>query len=127
RGGGGAGSRSGPWTRPPCTSNPTPRPGVRGRGRERSCLGVLPSGILSRVRILYGVVGEGMGHATRSRVIIEHLAALGHQIKIVVSGRAHRFLQDRLKHLPSVTLEEIEGLTLTYFGNELDRSASIYE
>jgi len=79
------------------------------------------------VRILYGVVGEGMGHATRSRVIISHLAARGHTIKIVVSGRAHAFLADRLQHLSNVTLEQIEGLTLTYFGNEVDRSASIWD
>ena len=48
------------------------------------------------VKILYGVVGEGMGHATRSRVVIEHLATKGHEVKIVVSGRAHRFLTERL-------------------------------
>lgn len=68
-----------------------------------------------------------MGHATRSRVVIEHLAHQGHSIKIVVSGRAHRFLEERLKHLSNVSLEAIEGLTLTYLGNELDRSASIYD
>jgi uncharacterized protein (TIGR00661 family) len=82
--------------------------------------------MLGRVRILYGVVGEGMGHATRSRVVIEHLAGLGHTIKVVVSGRAHGFLVDRLKEFPGVSFEQIEGLSLTYFGNAVDRSASIY-
>ena len=77
------------------------------------------------MRILYGVVGEGMGHATRSRVIIEHLASRGHVIKIVVSGRAHAFLEARLQH-PNVSLEAIAGLSLTYFGNELARRASIF-
>jgi uncharacterized protein (TIGR00661 family) len=96
--------------------------GALGRLPGRPIVGHSPT-----VRILYGVVGEGMGHATRSRVIIEHLAGQGHTVKIVVSGRAHRFLTDRLKHLSNVTLEAIEGLTLTYFGNELDRSASIYD
>jgi nicotinate phosphoribosyltransferase len=38
------------------------------------------------MKILYGVVGEGMGHATRSKVTIEHLIAKGHSVKIVVSG-----------------------------------------
>jgi len=28
------------------------------------------------MRILYGVVGEGMGHAMRSRVILDHLVRL---------------------------------------------------
>ncbi len=41
------------------------------------------------MRILYGVVGEGMGHATRSKVVCEHLVERGHEVKIVVSGRAH--------------------------------------
>jgi len=30
------------------------------------------------MRLLYGVVGDGMGHATRSRVVITHLLARGH-------------------------------------------------
>ena len=29
------------------------------------------------MRVLYGVVGEGMGHATRSRVVLEHLLEEG--------------------------------------------------
>ncbi|MGH9333683.1 MAG: glycosyltransferase family protein, partial [Vicinamibacteria bacterium] len=34
------------------------------------------------MRILYGVVGEGMGHATRSAVVIEHLLSAGHEVKV---------------------------------------------
>jgi uncharacterized protein (TIGR00661 family) len=78
------------------------------------------------LRILYGVVGEGMGHATRSRVVIEHLLARGHEVRIVVSGRAHKFLLDKLGNLPNVAIEEIHGLVLSYFGNELDRTQSVY-
>ena len=83
--------------------------------------------MLCRVRILYGVVGEGMGHATRSRVVIEYLASLGHSIKVVVSGRAHRFLSEKLKAHQNVQIEQIEGLTLSYFGNALDTGGSIVE
>jgi uncharacterized protein (TIGR00661 family) len=79
------------------------------------------------MRILYGVVGEGMGHATRSRVVIEHLIAGGHEIRIVVSGRAHRFLVERLKAHPSVRIDEIQGLHLSYFGNRLDKSESLFQ
>lgn len=79
------------------------------------------------MRILYGVVGEGMGHATRSRVLIEHLARAGHEIRIVVSGRAHRFLVERLKPYSNITLHEIHGLTLRYFDNKLDRSDSLFQ
>jgi len=39
------------------------------------------------MRILYGVVGEGMGHAMRSRVILDELVK-EHQVQVVVSGRA---------------------------------------
>jgi uncharacterized protein (TIGR00661 family) len=79
------------------------------------------------VRILYGVVGEGMGHATRSRVVLEHLLRAGHEVRVVVSGRAHRFLTERLTGYANVSIEEIHGLTLSYFGNSLDRSKSLFE
>jgi uncharacterized protein (TIGR00661 family) len=83
--------------------------------------------MLGAMRILYGVVGEGMGHATRSRVVLEHLLSRGHQIKVVVSGRAHRFLLERLAGFPNASIEEIHGLTLSYFGNRLDKSESLFE
>jgi uncharacterized protein (TIGR00661 family) len=56
------------------------------------------------VRILYGAVGEGLGHATRSRVVAAHLLEQGHEVKMVTSGRALPYLQE---HLPDV--EEIWG------------------
>jgi uncharacterized protein (TIGR00661 family) len=79
------------------------------------------------MKILYGVVGEGMGHATRSRVVLEHLLGAGHELRVVVSGRAHRFLVDRLKGHDKLTLHEIHGLSLRYFANRLDRSESLFE
>ena len=79
------------------------------------------------MKILYGVVGEGMGHATRSRVVLEHLLDREHEVRVVVSGRAHGFLVDRLKGRKNVTLHEIHGLTLSYFDNALDKSESLFE
>ncbi len=68
------------------------------------------------MRILYGVVGEGMGHAMRSRVVIDHLAER-HAVHVVVSGRAHDYLEarqsDRLK------VSRIWGLTIVYEDNEV--------
>src|SRR5262249_54796265 len=55
---------------------------------------------------LYGVVGEGLGHATRSRVVAGHLLERGHQVKVVTSGRALPYLREQL---PDV--EEIWGLS----------------
>ncbi|MGO9835386.1 MAG: MJ1255/VC2487 family glycosyltransferase [Polyangiaceae bacterium] len=72
------------------------------------------------MRILYGVVGEGMGHATRSKVVCEHLAARGHEVKIVVSGRAHAFLQKSFRDVV-----EIRGLTIRYVDNRLDRDGTL--
>ncbi|MEM6729994.1 MAG: glycosyltransferase family protein, partial [Myxococcota bacterium] len=64
------------------------------------------------MRILYGVVGEGMGHATRSRVIIDHLLSRGHEVHVVVSGRAHRFLTESFAARDGFTIDEIHGLHL---------------
>jgi uncharacterized protein (TIGR00661 family) len=74
------------------------------------------------MRILYGVVGEGMGHATRSKVVIEHLIQRGHKVKIVVSGRAYQLLS---KHFPDVV--EIKGLTIRYARGAMDRDASVFQ
>src|SRR4051812_19632681 len=72
------------------------------------------------MRILYGVVGEGMGHATRSKVVIEHLVARGHKVKIVVSGRAYEFLRKSFEDVV-----EIRGLTIAYRKGAMDRDASL--
>lgn len=72
------------------------------------------------MKLLYGVVGEGMGHATRSKVVIEHLLTGGHAVKIVASGRAFRFLAEAF---PDVV--EIAGLTLKYDAGAVDRDHSL--
>jgi uncharacterized protein (TIGR00661 family) len=74
------------------------------------------------MRILYGVVGEGMGHATRSKVVIEHLVEQGHKVKIVVSGRAYDYLK---RHFDDVV--EIKGLTIRYSGGAMERQASLLQ
>jgi uncharacterized protein (TIGR00661 family) len=73
------------------------------------------------MKILYGVVGEGMGHATRSKVILTHLARR-HDVKIVVSGRAFTFLR---KHFQDTV--EIHGLSMVYEGNRVRRSETALE
>jgi UDP:flavonoid glycosyltransferase YjiC (YdhE family) len=72
------------------------------------------------MRILYGVTGEGMGHATRSKVVCEHLVARGHEVKIVVSGRAHSFLAKTFRDVV-----EIRGLTIRYVDNRMDRDGTL--
>ena len=48
------------------------------------------------MKILYGVPREGMGHATRSKSVIQHLIAQQHEVCIVSSDRAFIFLK---KHI----------------------------
>jgi uncharacterized protein (TIGR00661 family) len=72
------------------------------------------------MRILYGVVGEGMGHATRSKVVLRHLEEQGHTIRIVVSGRAYKFLEKSFKDVV-----EIRGLTIAYDDGAMDRDVSL--
>jgi uncharacterized protein (TIGR00661 family) len=66
------------------------------------------------MRILYGVVGEGMGHAIRSRVVIDHLVRQ-HDVQVVVSGRAHDYLAQRVG--PRLKVDRIWGLTMVYEDN----------
>jgi uncharacterized protein (TIGR00661 family) len=40
------------------------------------------------MRILYGIQGTGNGHISRSREILHHLEALGHDVQVLISGRA---------------------------------------
>lgn len=79
------------------------------------------------MRILYGIVGEGMGHATRSRVVIEHLLAGGHTVRAVVSGRAYGFLSRKFEGRPRIRVEEIHGLVLGFEGNAIDKSETFLE
>jgi uncharacterized protein (TIGR00661 family) len=68
------------------------------------------------MRILYGVVGEGMGHAIRSRVILDELVKK-HDVQVVVSGRAHDYLSKRAsEHL---RVKKIWGYTIVTEDNEV--------
>ena len=67
------------------------------------------------IKILYGVIGEGLGHATRSRVVAEHLMRQGHEVKAAASGRAFPYLS---QFLPDV--EEIWGLEFALKHGQVD-------
>jgi uncharacterized protein (TIGR00661 family) len=47
------------------------------------------------MKILYGVCGEGMGHAMRSAVVAAHLSRAGHDVRFVTSGNALKYLEAR--------------------------------
>jgi uncharacterized protein (TIGR00661 family) len=76
------------------------------------------------MRILYGVVGEGMGHAIRSRVILDELVKQ-HDVQVVVSGRAHDYLAQRAgEHL---RVKRIWGLTIVTEDNEVRNFSTLLE
>jgi uncharacterized protein (TIGR00661 family) len=83
------------------------------------------------MRVLYGVVGEGMGHATRSRVVMEYLADRGQDVLAVASSRAFGYLDrcfagygDRAQG--RVRVREIRGLRLRYSEDgALDRTGTL--
>jgi uncharacterized protein (TIGR00661 family) len=72
------------------------------------------------MNILYGVPGEGMGHATRSKVVIDHLLEKGHEVCIVSSSRAFTFLD---KTFPGKVIE-IKGFHFAYKNAEVSKTAT---
>lgn len=72
------------------------------------------------MRILYGLAGEGLGHATRSKVVIAHLLAKGHVVKIASSGRAFEVLK---ASFPDVV--QITGLELRYADGAVNLGDSV--
>ena len=76
------------------------------------------------MRILYGVVGEGMGHAMRSRVILEELTKR-HQVQVVVSGRAYDYLKARASE--RLAVEKIWGYSLVYEDNQVRKFKTLLE
>jgi uncharacterized protein (TIGR00661 family) len=71
------------------------------------------------MRILYGVNGEGMGHATRSEVVIGSLLG-SHDVRVVASGVAYRHLRSRLPRV-----DEIFGPTFAMDEGEIQRWATV--
>ncbi len=73
------------------------------------------------MKILYGVVGEGMGHAMRSRVVLEHLAGGGHEVEIMASGRAVEFLSKRFEEV-----HRIHGYHMIYEENRVRKGRTLW-
>jgi uncharacterized protein (TIGR00661 family) len=76
------------------------------------------------MRILYGVVGEGMGHAIRSRVVLEHLIGRGHEVEIMASSRAAQFLRRHFGERAWV--HRIHGMHIDYRDNRVRRGSTLW-
>ncbi|MGK2931794.1 MAG: glycosyltransferase family protein [Solirubrobacterales bacterium] len=71
------------------------------------------------MRILYGVNGEGMGHATRSEVIIQSLLP-EHDVRIMASGAAFKYLGGIFENV-----EEVFGPSFALKDGQIQRWHSI--
>ena len=74
------------------------------------------------MKILYGIPGEGMGHATRSKVIIEHLLK-SHDVQLVSSSRAFDFLN---KQFPE-RAHKIDGFNFAYKDGEVKKLKTLQQ
>ncbi len=87
--------------------------------------------MLLGMNILYGVVGEGMGHAMRSRVVLQRLVELGHDVEIMASGRATDYLAkrfdgvNRIHGLHMIAEENRVRLGKTLLSNALSGAAGV--
>lgn len=73
------------------------------------------------MKILYGVVGEGMGHAMRSRVIMEHLLKEEHEVEIMASSRAADYLSKQF-----VDVHRIHGFHIISEENRLRKRKTLF-
>src|SRR3989344_3835319 len=71
-------------------------------------------------KIIYGVSGEGSGHAMRSREIIRFLKSAGHQVYIVGYDRSVAILK------PESDFLEVAGFNITYRYNSVMRLQTVW-
>src|SRR3989344_5296169 len=65
-------------------------------------------------RIIYGVCGEGMGHAIRGKPILGHLTKR-HRVKIFADEKAYAYLKRYFEDI-----NKIQGLHIKYKNNSVD-------
>jgi uncharacterized protein (TIGR00661 family) len=71
------------------------------------------------MRILYGVGGEGNGHAMRSMAVIEYLRSRGHEVEVCTSGIGERVLA------PLAKVHRVLRVPLAYRNGALAYSRSL--
>jgi uncharacterized protein (TIGR00661 family) len=75
-------------------------------------------------KIVYSMSGEGRGHATRVRTVVDELR-FEHEIVLLASGAAHDLLQARYEGARNVRVCSIPGLEFKYRHQRLDYTRSI--
>ena len=72
-------------------------------------------------KFLYGVSGEGSGHSSRAKEVIENLIKQGHQVKVVSYGRGYKGLNRYFD------VEEINGLHFSFKNNKIRYMGTLYK
>ena len=70
-------------------------------------------------KIVYGVSGEGAGHASRARVMVPHLQSRGHEVRVVSYGRGYQDLKGEFH------VFETEGLSIAAVDNAVSVGKTI--
>ena len=73
------------------------------------------------VNLVYGVSGEGSGHSSRAREMINHLEQLGHTVKVVSYDRGYRNLKN------DFDVFETEGLHIASSDNRVSKVKTFTE
>ncbi|MBX3228342.1 MAG: glycosyltransferase [Labilithrix sp.] len=72
------------------------------------------------MKILYGVMGEGLGHTMRARALVRGLEARGHRVCVATSSRAVPILRGH-----GIETIAIDGLALAYRDGAVLRARSV--
>jgi uncharacterized protein (TIGR00661 family) len=65
------------------------------------------------MKIVYGVNGQGFGHAMRSKVVLDYLVKAGHTVKVVCFKQSFEYLKNYFD------CYEIDGWELVYLKNQV--------
>jgi len=76
---------------------------------------------MKRKHILYAVCGEGMGHAIRTSVIVDHLKK-DHNVMIVSSDRAYTYLANKFDNVYNIS-----GFNIVYENNEVKNTKTFFK
>ena len=66
---------------------------------------------MNKPKVLYGILNWGLGHATRSSVVIESLLNKGCQVEVGCSGLGLEWLKRRF---PDLTFHDLPDPGITY-------------
>ncbi len=72
-------------------------------------------------RIIYGVQSDGLGHYSRSRLVIDHLVRQGHEVKVATSHRPYELMKS------DYDVEKMDRINFFYKNNRVNYTRTIYE